>query len=294
MASGVERRLADRAAGADPAEQRAGAALGHRLPGLEGAHGTGLGVPAARQAKLSPLSGPVRLAAADAQAQPVLRGQDILDLQRHQLGAAERGREADQQQGAVAPAAGGDVAGGDQVAQHGEGERRLPHRPAALAQQAFQWLLDVAVPEVPGQVVEAVHLADGGQAPAHRGGRVAVLEAGEVGADGRGRRGHRREAMRGAPGGVVRPVGLVGPQRRRRRGLAPQRPCRVQRRLAGGCSLRDERLIGCRQRGRERWRRAAGPRDPVGDGPWTAKLRDAAAKGKPNNYATRDNGHYRA
>ena len=31
---------------------------------------------------------------------------------------------------------------------------------------------------VPGQVVEAVHLADGGQAAAHRGGRVAFGEDG--------------------------------------------------------------------------------------------------------------------
>lgn len=38
------------------------------------------------------------------------------------------------------------------------------------------------MPRVPGQVVEAVHLANGGQAPTDGGGR----EAGEVGTERRG------------------------------------------------------------------------------------------------------------
>ena len=154
----------------------------------------------------------VRLAAQ--QAQPQAAGH-VLDLQRYQLGVAERAGEADQQQRAVAPAAGGAVARRKELAQQGQGEgRALPHRAAALGQQALQRLLDVAVPGTSGQVVEPVHLAQGCQAAADGGWRVAVLQAGQVGADGRGRGGHRGKPQDSAPGGVVRSVRLVGPQRR--------------------------------------------------------------------------------
>lgn len=50
----VQRRVADPAAGADAAEQRAGLALGDRLPRLEGAQRAGFGVFAARQADFGP------------------------------------------------------------------------------------------------------------------------------------------------------------------------------------------------------------------------------------------------
>jgi hypothetical protein len=55
------------------------------------------------------------------------------------------------------------------------------------AQQGLQRRLDVAMPGVPGQVVEAVRLADRRQAPADRRGGVAFGQAGQVGADRRRR-----------------------------------------------------------------------------------------------------------
>ncbi|MGD0109008.1 MAG: hypothetical protein ABSC06_33995 [Rhodopila sp.] len=44
------------------------------------------------------------------------------------------------------------------------------------------------------------------------GGRVAVGQTGEIGADGCGGGGDRDETMRGAPSGKMRPVGFVGAQ----------------------------------------------------------------------------------
>ena len=55
---------------ADSPEQRAGLALGHRLPGLERGDRAGVGVLAAGQADLRPLPGRIGLAARDADAQP--------------------------------------------------------------------------------------------------------------------------------------------------------------------------------------------------------------------------------
>ena len=69
----------------------------------------------------------------DAQPQPAGDLGDVLDLQRHQFGAAQRAGEAEQQQGPVAPAAGGIVAGGDQLAQHGQRQRGGLLRPAGRA-----------------------------------------------------------------------------------------------------------------------------------------------------------------
>ena len=106
-ASGCSARIADVTAGADAAEQRPGSALGDRLPGLERQHRTGLGMLPPRQADLGPLPGLVGLAAADAQPQPAAHRGDILDLERHEFGAAQRAGEAEQQQCPVAPAAGG-------------------------------------------------------------------------------------------------------------------------------------------------------------------------------------------
>ena len=166
-------------AGADAAEQRPGFSLGHRLPGLEGQHRTGFRVPAARQADLGPLPGLVGLAPADAQPQAAGDDGDVLDLQGDEFGAAQRGGEAEQQQRAVAPAAGG----ASQVASSwrsmaSDSAAAFSHRPAVQAQQGLQRHLDVAVPGVPGQVVEAVHLADRRQAAADRRRRVAFGQAG--------------------------------------------------------------------------------------------------------------------
>ena len=61
---------------------------------------------AAGQADLRPLPGRIGLARAMRMQSPPGRGGDVLDIQRHQLGAAQRAGEADQQQRAVTPPAG--------------------------------------------------------------------------------------------------------------------------------------------------------------------------------------------
>ena len=91
------------------------------------------------------------------------------------------------------------------------------------AQRALQRALDVAVRRVPRQVVEPVHFSQCRQPPSDRGGRMAVGQAGEVGADGRRRRRDRDKTVRGAPLREMRPVGLVGAQGGGGRGLFGQR-----------------------------------------------------------------------
>ena len=137
---GMQRGVADAIAGADFAKQRPGFALGHRLPGLERPHRAGLDMSPARQADLGPLPRLVGFAAANAQPQPAGHHGDVLDAKRNQFGAAQRAGEAEQQQRAVAPAAGALVAGRQNLAQHGErqggglaapGGRGCAARPAA-------------------------------------------------------------------------------------------------------------------------------------------------------------------
>ena len=63
-----------------------------------------------RQADLGPLPFLVGLAAADAQPQPTGHDGDVLDVQGHQFGLAERADETEQQQHPVAPPAGALIA----------------------------------------------------------------------------------------------------------------------------------------------------------------------------------------
>ena len=131
----VQRGVADPAPGADFSKQRSGFSTCHRLPGLEGADRTGFRVPPARQADLGPLPGLVGLAAADAQPQAAGDDGDVLDMEGNKFGAAQRAGEAEQQQRAVAPAAGALIAGGEQLAQHVQRQRGgLAHRAAMRAQ----------------------------------------------------------------------------------------------------------------------------------------------------------------
>ena len=69
------------------------------------------------------------------------------------------------------------------------------------------------------------------QPPADGAGGVAFGQAGEIGADGGRRGGHRDKTVRRAPGGKMRPVGFVGAQRGRRGGAASEGLRRGQRRL---------------------------------------------------------------
>ena len=194
----------------------------------------------ARDADLGPVPGGIGLAAPDAQAQAGGHRHHVFDPECHQFGASQRRREADEQQGAVAPAACRYVAGGDEPAQGGKGQGgRLADGPAVLAQQPLQRPLNVAVRPVPGQVVEAVHLTDGGQAAAQRGGRVYFSKACEISADGCGLGRHGHEAGARAPGGVVGPVGLVGAQGGGRRRLSGKCLGYGDRRHAGRHGLGD-------------------------------------------------------
>ena len=116
------------------------------------------------------------------------------------------------------------IAGGEQLAQHRQGQRGgLLRRTGMTAQRALQRTLDIAVRRVPRQVVEPVHFSQCRQAPADGGRGVAVGQAGEVGADGRRCRWDCDKPVRGAPVGKMRLVGLVGAQRGGSRGLLRQR-----------------------------------------------------------------------
>ena len=121
---GMQRAGADAIAGADAAKQRSGFELGHRLPGLEGAHRTGFREFAAWQADLGPLPCLVGLAAANAQPQPAAHHGDVLDAKESQFGATERVGEAEQQQRPITAAALVLVAGRQQLPEHGERQRR--------------------------------------------------------------------------------------------------------------------------------------------------------------------------
>ena len=114
-----------------------------------------------------------------------------------------------------------------QLAQHRQRQRGgFLHRPAVRAQHALQRALDVAMRRVPRQIVEPVHFSQRRQPAADGGRRVAVGQAGEVGPDGRRRGRHGDKAVRGAPLGKMRPIGLVGAQGGGRRGLCSPGPGR--------------------------------------------------------------------
>ena len=76
----------------------------------------------------------IGLAAGDPKPEPARDDAHVLHLQRHQFGAAQRAGQADQQQRAVAPAAGARVAGGNEPPQQRQRERRrLSYRAPLLA-----------------------------------------------------------------------------------------------------------------------------------------------------------------
>jgi len=146
---GVQRLRADAVAGADAAEQRPGLLPRDRLSVVDGAHQACLDVPAARQADLSPLPRRIGLAARDPQRNPPATIATSSTRNATNFGAAQRAGETDQQQRAVGLAAGGAIAGGDQLAQHRERQGcRFLHRAPVCAQQSLLRLPDVAVRRV--------------------------------------------------------------------------------------------------------------------------------------------------
>jgi hypothetical protein len=222
-ASGWRGGVANPVAGADAAEQRSCLPFGGRLPGVEGPDGAGLDMAAARQADLGPLPCLVGLAAPDPELQPAGNLGNILDPERHKFRAPQGAGETEEQQRPVPPPARAYVTGGQQLAQDVEREGGgLRDRPTLRPQQPVERPANVAVRRVPGQVVEAVHLAQGRE-PAADGGRRLISQAGEIGADNARFGRHRHEAHRRAPGGIMRPVGAVGAERGGGVGIAGER-----------------------------------------------------------------------
>ena len=185
-----------------------------------------------------PISAPlpvlVGFAAAQPQPQPAGDDRDIFHIEGHEFGAAQCAGKPEQQQGAVAPAARAGIARRQQLAEHGERQcGGFSHRAAVGPEHAPQRALDVAMGGVPRQIVEPVHFSERGEPPADGGGGVGFGQAGEVGADDfwRGRNGDK--SVRGAPCRKMGPVGLVGAQGCRCRGLPGEHPGRGERGLAG-------------------------------------------------------------
>ena len=213
-ASGCSAAVADAPAGADAAKQRPGFSFGHRLPGLEGAHRTGLGMAATWQADLGPLPRLVGLAAANAQPQPARAPRR---RPRHGRPPVRSGAARRRSRTAGAPGRAGrgcwsQVASSWRSMASDSAAALRTGRPCVRSSPCSgPWMSRCA--GVPRQVVEAVHFADRRQPAADGGRRMAFRQAGEIGADCRWRGRHRDEPVRRAPGGVMRPVGFVGAQR---------------------------------------------------------------------------------
>ena len=93
---GMQRGVANPITGADFSKQRPGFSASDCLPGLERAHRAGFHMASARQADLSPLPCLIGFSPNDAQSEPVGDDADVLNTQRHQLGAAQCADEAEQ------------------------------------------------------------------------------------------------------------------------------------------------------------------------------------------------------
>jgi hypothetical protein len=162
----------------------------------------------------------VGLGAAHQHLQPFGDLDQVVDVERDQLGAAQEAGEADQQQGAVAVALAARVEAGDQGAQGlGHGRGGLPAGAAAVgADDALPHQADLGGGGGAGPAGRLVDLGDGGEPAPQGGDRRTAGVGGEVGGHGADLGRQRRLRAGGAPGGEVAPVGGVGAQRGRRLG----------------------------------------------------------------------------
>ena len=142
-------------------------------------------------------------------------GLDVAQGQRDQLGAAQRGAEAEQQHGAVAGAergVGGGAAGQHQAQHAGHRRGGLAARADALrAGDAFDHHGEARVAQVERQAGEQVGGADRREMHADRADGEALIGAADhVHGDGVGIGGERFAAEAAAPGLELPPGGAVG------------------------------------------------------------------------------------
>ena len=201
-------------------ERPVGQAVGAQgsQPVLQGAHGAQRGVGLGVDHLAFALGGGIAFRAAQAQDSQPLAQRQVGDVEADEFGAAEGAGEAEQQQGAVAPAGGG-------VGQEGEGAGEVGGEQGAFAEargapesrEADQGVADGGgVDRVGGGRVGAgVDVAQGGQLDAHGAGAVAAgaVEPGDIGQQGGFVGGQRLAAGGGAEGGELAPgvgVGAAG------------------------------------------------------------------------------------
>ena len=209
------RGMPPRAGGSpDAAEQRAVGEAGGVLPAAQRAHRAEFGG-AERQGDGDAFAVAVALGQRQGEAQPARGGFQVLQPDRRQLGPAQRAGEADQQQGAVAPAAQVVADRGEDLAQHADrGGEFLRREFAALrgvAADAGQRLADHCLGGRHRAAGEVVQITDRGAAQVDRVDRQAALALGgeerhDVGG-GRGQAGQRVAGAPGAPGGDPGAVG---------------------------------------------------------------------------------------
>src|SRR6266508_3024291 len=219
--------VADAGARVDGPEGRPVVEAGGRAPGEPRPDGAGLRVVAVGDRADVDAGLGIALAAVDrvvdADLEPLRDQDEVADVERDDLGAAQQGGEAQQEHGPVpqADVALG-VAGVGELPQHRGGRRcRAVLAPAELAADAVPGRLHLRRLARVGKVVRGVVGANGGHAPLQRGGLEPLDPAdpasvrGQVRGDHGGLGWERRVAAAGAPGGEVPPVGLVGPYGRR-------------------------------------------------------------------------------
>ena len=149
---------------------------------------------AARQADFRPLPRLVGLPPRDAQAQAAGDVGDILDLQGNQFRSANAAAKPNSSRARSRRPR----AVRSQLASSRRSMARLSAAAFRTGAQGYaapaQRFLDGAMRRVPRQIVEAMQLADRRETAADRGRRVALGEAGKVGADHGGFGGNRDEA----------------------------------------------------------------------------------------------------
>ena len=193
----------------DRAEQRAVDDAGVVEPGPDRGYRAGVGMDAEGHADRAALALLVGLGAGEpdpdalvAELDPAVAGRIARRLARpgvetDQLGAAQRRGEAEQQQGAVAPAGGGVGQSGEHGQDVGADRRSFRcFRGADHAADAAPDLADGGVSGVEGMPGDPVGLADGGEAALQGGRLVAGLgQLGQVEAEGFRRRRQGRQAV---------------------------------------------------------------------------------------------------
>jgi hypothetical protein len=195
----------------DGAEDRAVIVVELVQPRRQGTDGTGCRLLAAGDADLLALALLIRLAAPDGDDRALSGDLDVARVQRHQLGPAERPREAQQDDGAVADAS-------RRVGQGRHQRLDVVGQQRGLADLGGPDPATDAAPDGPdagvfgrrGKVSRAEGLSDRHQPPRQRGRPQHAGVRGEVEHERRSLSRQRHELVVCAPVGEVLPVGPVG------------------------------------------------------------------------------------